>query len=120
MPVTSGIGHLPTPAEALDAMNWPADGGLETVRGPAPAPLPESTPVARPTPPPFAPSPQTDTPVQRIAEPRAERPSIASFFGFGPKVEKQDATPRTEPVPPQEEASDAPKKRGWWQKRADG
>lgn len=118
--MTSGIGHLPTPAEALDAMNWPADGGLETVRGAAPAPLQESTPVARPTPPPFVPSHQTDTPIQRIAEPRPERPSIASFFGFGPKVEKQDATPRTEPVPPQEEVTDAPKKRGWWQKRADG
>jgi hypothetical protein len=72
----------------------------------------------------------------RSSEPRAERSSIATFFGFGPKPEPSKAeapvrseTPATpapapEPAPQpaapvETEASDAPKKRGWWQKRSD-
>ena len=74
----------------------------------------------------------------RSAEPRAERSSIATFFGFGPKPDKPEPQTRAEttarpeapaPVAPEPapqpaspveaEASDAPKKRGWWQKRTD-
>jgi ribonuclease E len=120
--VPSGIGHLPTPAEALDAMNWPADGGLDTIRGIAPEPVhePASAPLARPTSLPTPPSPQADSAIQRTPEPRPERPSIASFFGFGPRIEKHEAAPKPETSAPQEDLAEATKKRGWWQKRADG
>lgn len=117
MAEAGGIGHLPTPAEALDAINWPSEGGLERVDGPAPAPvmrdLPATTLVVEDRSPP-------EEVVVRGAETRQERSSIASFFGFGAKPEKSEPPPRAEVAPPEPEAPDAPKKRGWWQKRADG
>jgi len=55
----------------------------------------------------------------RGTDTRPERSSIASFFGFGAKPERSEPAPRPEPAPLAPEASDGPKKRGWWQKRAD-
>ena len=136
-----GIGNLPTPAEALDAPDWPAPGGF--VRTPGPAP---EQPMPRRSSEPYSSVRTSDAPVPdevqaRAQEPRAERSSIATFFGFGAKPEAQarpevqvrpepparvEAPVRHEPpaptVPaaaPEPEASDAPKKRGWWQKKTD-
>ena len=84
-------------------------------------------------------APVPDEVQARSPEPRAERSSIATFFGFGAKPETQsrpevpvkpevpvpvEAPARHEaPTPPPAvvlpEAADAPKKRGWWQKRTD-
>jgi hypothetical protein len=44
----------------------------------------------------------------RLGEPKQERSSIATFFGFGPKAEE---------VKPAE--TDQPKRKGWWQKQAE-
>lgn len=118
MPEASGIGHLPTPAQALDAINWPADGGLERLEGPAPAPsvprdLPSTPVVIEDRSPP-------QEVVARGSETRTERSSIASFFGFGPKTDKSEPQPIVDVAPPEPDDPSAPKKRGWWQKRADG
>ena len=112
-----GIGHLPTPAEALDAINWPAGGGLERIEGPAPAPVPRDLPATTLVVEDRSPPEEV---VVRAAETRPERSSIASFFGFGAKPEKSEPPPRAEVAAPEPEGPDAPKKRGWWQKRADG
>ena len=96
----SPIGHLPTPAEALDAPDWPAPGGFDTHRGERPAPLPEAPRVnVTPTPKP-GPSPEPEA--------KPERPSIASFFGFGSKPDE----PASAPSEPQ------PERKGWWNKRS--
>ena len=113
----SGIAHLPTPAEALEAVDWPADGGHERLHGAAPEPIaprasePKSQPAAVAV-------PEEVTP--RAADAREGRSSIASFFGFGAKPEKAEPAPKPEPAAAQPEVSDGPKKRGWWQTRADG
>jgi ribonuclease E len=93
----SPIGHLPTPADALDAPDWPATGGFDTQRGerpqahqPAPPPPPKPEPVPEP-------------------EAKPDRPSIASFFGFGPKPEETPAAPPSE---------SRPERKGWWNKRS--
>jgi hypothetical protein len=117
MAEAGGIGHLPTPAEALDAINWPSEGGLERIEGPAPATVPRDLPAATLVVEDRSPPEEV---VVRGAETRQERSSIASFFGFGAKPEKSEPPPRAEVAPPAPEATDAPKKRGWWQKRADG
>jgi ribonuclease E len=93
----SPIGHLPTPAEALDAPDWPATGGFDTRRGERPQADPPR--VAPPLPP--APEPVAES------EAKADRPSIASFFGFGAKPEEQPPAP-SEPKP---------ERKGWWNKR---
>jgi outer membrane biosynthesis protein TonB len=78
----------------------------------------------------------------RAMKPKSERSSIASFFGFGPKADgprtetprpevtrpetAHPETARTEPTPaaelprpPTAPESDQPRKKGWWQKRAE-
>jgi ribonuclease E len=116
----SGIAHLPTPAEAFEAVDWPADGGQERLHGAAPEPtVRRPVDVAAPAAPIEPPSvPEEIAP--RGGDARPERSSIASFFGFGAKPDRSEPAPRPEPAPPAPEASDGPKKRGWWQKRADG
>ncbi len=99
-PAPSPIGHLPTPAEALDAPDWPATGGFDTRRGERPH---HQERAAAPPPPPPKPAPAPEP-----AEPKADRPSIASFFGFNSKPEEQSATP-SEP---------RPERKGWWNKRS--
>ncbi len=95
----SPIGHLPTPAEALNAPDWPATGGFDTRRGERPAPYEQ---------PRSAPPPPKAEPVAEVApEAKAERPSIASLFGFGAKPE--------EATPPNGEPK--PERKGWWNKR---
>ena len=115
----SGIAHLPTPAEAFEAVDWPADGGQERLHGAAPEPIVRrpvdvAVPAAAIEPPAV---PEEIAP--RGTDTRPERSSIASFFGFGAKPERSEPAPRPEPAPQAPEASDGPKKRGWWQKRAD-
>jgi ribonuclease E len=97
----SPIGHLPTPAEALDAPDWPATGGFDTRRGERPQNQPDA-PRANVTPPKPEPAPEPEA--------KPERPSIASFFGFGSKPEEPASTP-SEPQP---------ERKGWWQKRSGG
>jgi hypothetical protein len=45
----------------------------------------------------------------RVEEPKVERSSIASFFGFGAK-------PDETPPPPSEPR---PQRKGWWQRKSD-
>jgi ribonuclease E len=139
-----GIGNLPTPAEALDAPDWPAPGGFARTPGAAP-----DQPTPRRSSEPYSSVRTTEAPIPdevqgRSQEPRAERSSIATFFGFGAKPEKQEVQPRPDvqmrseppihaeapvrretptPTPAavvaEPEAADGPKKRGWWQKKTD-
>ncbi|MFM9864540.1 MAG: ribonuclease E/G [Micropepsaceae bacterium] len=95
----SPIGHLPTPAEAFNAPDWPATGGFDTRRGERPQAHQERVVAPPPPKPETAPEP---------AEPKADRPSIASFFGFGSKSEETPAVP-SEPQP---------ERKGWWNKRS--
>ena len=106
---SSPIGHLPTPAEALEAPEWPRTGGFDTRPGKLPPAArrsesfePYSGLVSQPA----APAVESET---RSSEPKQERSSIATFFGFGPKSE--------EPKPA--EGNENPRK-GWWQKRSEG
>jgi ribonuclease E len=137
----NGIGNLPTPAEALDAPDWPAPGGFART----PGITPDQAAPRRPSEP-YSSVRTTDAPIPdeiqaRSQEPRAERSSIATFFGFGSKPEKTDVQSRPDvPVRPEPsvraepparsesptpapaiepEAANAPKKRGWWQKQTD-
>ncbi len=95
----SPIGHLPTPADAFDAPDWPSTGGYETNRGERP-PMPRNIePPRHATPEPVVPP-----------EPKpAERTSIASLFGFGSKPEEPPAA--NTPNEPK------PERKGWWNKR---
>jgi ribonuclease E len=102
-PQMSPIGRLPTPAEALDAPDWPETGGYDTQPGQRP-------PVARDLPRP----PRPEHRAEQLAtssddakvEAKSDRPSIASFFGFSPKPDDGDSgEPKTE------------RKGGWWQKK---
>ncbi len=103
----SPLGSLPTPAEALDAPDWPASGGFDTQPGERPrqhvskrggdvmeAEGPPKPPQGRdePTPP----------------EAKPERTGIAAFFGFAAKPQNDG------------DATDAKSSRkGWWQRNAD-
>jgi ribonuclease E len=108
----SPLGHLPTPAQALDAPDWPATGGFDTTPGAAPrtydAPRPRREPAVAPREAVYSDAPKADAP--RAEEPKAERSSIASFFGFGAnKPEEGD-----------EGGSDSkPQRKGWWQRKPD-
>jgi ribonuclease E len=100
----SPLGHLPTPAEALDAPDWPATGGYDTRPGaPPPAPPRSFEPPA----PQQRREPEPVPEPPRLEEPRPERPSIASFFGFGSKSD-DGAT-----------AEAKQQRKGWWQKKTD-
>ncbi len=109
-PSSSPIGRLPTPAEALDAPDWPSTGGYDTQPGQRP-------PVAREFEAPRRSSPaqtrgaETETlPPEARPEPKSERPSIASFFGFGAKPDENGGGgDGNEPKPE--------RKGGWWQKK---
>ncbi|MBL9098950.1 MAG: Rne/Rng family ribonuclease [Alphaproteobacteria bacterium] len=112
----SPLGHLPTPAEALEAPDWPSTGGFDTQPG-APPPVPRSFERFDE---PKRPAPRIDerptTFVQpaapempRVEEPKPERTSIASFFGFGAKSEDSPPTP-SEP---------RAQRKGWWQRKPD-
>jgi hypothetical protein len=113
--VHSPIGRLPTPAEALDAPDWPSTGGYDTTPGAAP-PVPRSFEQQprrehKPEPREHKPEPRepamADAPAAaRADEPKQERSSIASFFGFGSKPEE----PAPEPTEPR------PQRKGWWRK----
>jgi hypothetical protein len=103
----SPLGSLPTPAEALDAPDWPAGGGFDTQPGERPrvhvarrGDVMEAEAQKKPTPPREEPS----------TEAKPERTGIAAFFGFSPK-----------PTPAAEgETSDAKASRkGWWQRPVD-
>jgi ribonuclease E len=98
-PQMSPIGRLPTPAEALDAPDWPATGGYDTQPGPRP---PRDLPARQPAPVASGDDVKVDA--------KSERPSIASFFGFGAKTEEASGTDGNEPK--------GERKGGWWQKRS--
>jgi ribonuclease E len=100
-PQGSPLGHLPTPAEALDAPDWPATGGFDTRVG---APPPRSFEAPRREPKAEAPAMTAPLPPD---EPKQERSGIASFF-FGPKVEESESG-----------ADSKPQRKGWWQKKTD-
>jgi ribonuclease E len=117
-PPPSPLGHLPTPAQAFDAPDWPSSGGFDTTPGATPrtydAPRfdqspPRREPVAQPEPA-YSEASKADAP--RADEPKAERSSIASFFGFGT-------------TPPKPEDNDdgggepKPQRKGWWQRKPD-
>ncbi|MEQ1753038.1 MAG: ribonuclease E/G [Micropepsaceae bacterium] len=130
----NGIGNLPTPAEALDAPDWPGTGGFATSPGAVPQATRRQDAFE-----PYSGLRHAEAPVPvelepRASEPKQERASIASFFGFGPKSESK-LEQRPEPRPETrterdtetveeagsaEQDSDQPKKRGWWQKRSEG
>jgi ribonuclease E len=95
----SPIGHLPTPADALEAPDWPSTGGFDTSPGSRPPrPRDIETPPPAVQPQPVEPKP-------------AERPTtIASLFGFGPKAEEPPPSPTPSGEP-------RPERKGWWQKR---
>ncbi|MBP6012162.1 MAG: ribonuclease E/G [Alphaproteobacteria bacterium] len=98
----SPIGHLPTPAQAFEAPDWPSTGGYDTTPGARP-------PVPRDIDQPRYSAPKAEPSEDKPAEPRAERPGIASFFGFGAKPEENGAT--------DESGAPKPERKGWWQKR---
>jgi ribonuclease E len=108
----SPLGHLPTPAQALDAPDWPATGGFDTTPGATPraydALRPRREPAVAPREAVYSDAPKADAP--RAEEPKAERSSIASFFGFGAnKPEEGD-----------DGGSDSkPQRKGWWQRKPD-
>jgi ribonuclease E len=123
-PQASPIGHLPTPAQALEASDWPMTGGFDTLPGEAP-PVPrdlgsphfESVAAA-----PRRGKPEDErgdvlAPVREerasqapaTEEPKQERSTFASFFGFGTKPEDGSATP----------SEARPQRKGWWQRKAD-
>lgn len=119
-PAPSPLGHLPTPAQALDAPDWPGTGGFDTT----PGAVPRSYDAARFDPPPprrepkveqretaYADAPKPEAP-RVVEEPKAERSSIASFFGFGgPKAEEPSEDTAADPKQPQ--------RKGWWQRKPD-
>ena len=101
----SPLGSLPTPADALDAPDWPAGGGFDTLPGERPhvhVP-PRAADVMEAEPP--KPAQQRD---EQTAEPKQERSSIAAFFGFTPK-----------PAAESEPAETKPTRKGWWNRNAD-
>ncbi len=105
-PQMSPIGRLPTPAEALDAPDWPATGGYDTQPGqrpPAVREMARHNPRSDHTPANQASAPSDDT----KSETKSDRPSIASFFGFSSKGD--DDGDSNEPK--------AERKGGWWQKK---
>ena len=130
-----GIGNLPTPAEALDAPDWPATGGISTSPGMQPHASRRNESFE-----PYSGMRTSDVPVPvevatRVPDARQERASIASFFGFGAKAEtKTDAvevTPVTASIgsaEPPSAAGSTPdsslsdesqaKRKGWWQKKS--
>ena len=119
-PAPSPLGHLPTPAQALDAPDWPGTGGFDTT----PGAVPRSYDAPRFDPPPprrepkveqretaYADAPKPEAP-RVVEEPKAERSSIASFFGFGgPKAEEPSEDAAVDPKQPQ--------RKGWWQRKPD-
>jgi ribonuclease E len=144
--VDMGLGGLPTPADALEA-DWPGTGGFATTPGQSPQRRGERSEPYSSMRTSDAPVPVEMAP--RAPEARQERASIASFFGFGPKADaKPDAAeapvpapaaapapaapraPAPAPVQTQAPAAPAtatpapsdnqPKRKGWWQKGAEG
>lgn len=104
-PNGSPIGNLPTPAEALDAPEWPSTGGFDTRPGVMPPAARRQESFE-----PYSGMRTAEVPIPvevepRLGEPKPERSSIASFFGFG-----------TKPEEPKVDTDDLPKRRGWWQK----
>jgi hypothetical protein len=136
---------LPTPADALEA-DWPGTGGFATTPGQSPHRRGERSEPYSSMRTSDAPVPVEMAP--RAPEARQERASIASFFGFGPKADsKPDAAeapapaaapaapaptapraPAPAPVQTQapvaqdapEPSDNQPKRKGWWQKSAEG
>jgi ribonuclease E len=103
--VDVGLGGLPTPAQALDAPDWPATGGFTTTPGQSPQRRSERSE-------PYSSMRTSDAPVPvemapRAPEARQERASIASFFGFGPKADVK-ADPAEAPAPTAPQAAPAP------------
>ncbi|MEQ1866158.1 MAG: Rne/Rng family ribonuclease [Micropepsaceae bacterium] len=104
-PQMSPIGRLPTPAEALDAPDWPETGGYDTQPGQRP-PVVRELPRQQSARSDHKHEQPTASSDDAKAEVKADRPSIASFFGFSPKPDDGDgAEPKTE------------RKGGWWQKK---
>ncbi|MBI1211613.1 MAG: Rne/Rng family ribonuclease [Alphaproteobacteria bacterium] len=103
----SPLGSLPTPADALEAPDWPASGGFDTTPGERPQVHvpPRAVDVMEAEPAKPVTQPRAETPA---LEPKPERSSIAAFFGFTPK-----------PQPEGEGAETKPARRGWWQRDAD-
>jgi len=115
-PAPSPLGHLPTPAQAFDAPDWPASGGFDTTPGATPRaydaprfdqPPPRREPAAQPEPA-FSDASKSDAP--RAEEPKTERSSIASFFGFGATKPEESEDTGGEPKP---------QRKGWWQRKPD-
>ena len=102
-PQSSPLGHLPTPAEALDAPDWPATGGFDTRVG-APPPPARSFDAPRREHHVEAPTMTAPPPAE---EPKQERSGIASFF-FGPKADESESGSESKP-----------QRKGWWQKKTD-
>jgi ribonuclease E len=102
----SPLGSLPTPADALDAPDWPAGGGFDTTPGERPHVHipPRAVDVMEAEPPKPAPQLREEAP----PESKPERSSIAAFFGFTPK-----------PQPESEPTDSKPTRKGWWQRNAD-
>jgi len=104
----SPLGSLPTPADALDAPDWPAGGGFDTLPGERPhvrVPPPRTAELMEAQPPKPAPQLREES---VAVEAKPERSGLAAFFGFTPKPQ-----PETEP-------QDAkPSRKGWWQRPAD-
>ena len=107
----SPLGHLPTPAEALDAPDWPATGGFDTRRG-EPPPVPSFHAPRRDThhetrEPVMSETPKAEPP--RAEEPKPERQGlVAQLLSFATKSDESAGT-----------AEPRPQRKGWWQKRTD-
>jgi hypothetical protein len=118
----SPIGRLPTPAEALDAPDWPSTGGYDTQPGARP-PVARDFEPARKAPerrePERKPQPEPVA-VETRPEPKPDRPSIASFFGFGgTKSEDSGASSTASSANGETTATDSkPDRKGWWQKKS--
>ena len=105
----SPIGRLPTPANALDAPDWPATGGYDTQPGERP-PVSRDVPQRNPRRPDQTQNNQASaTTDEAKPETKSDRPSIASLFGFGPKADSGASVDGNEPK--------AERKGGWWQKK---
>jgi len=102
----SPLGSLPTPAEALDAPDWPASGGFDTQPGERPrvhAPQRGGEVLE-------AEAPKKQPPARREeTAPVESKPSgIAAFFGFATKPQNESDT-----------AESKPSRKGWWQRPGD-
>jgi ribonuclease E len=103
----SPLGSLPTPAEALDAPDWPASGGFDTQPGERPrSHVPRRGGDVMEADAPKVPAQSREEPASGESKP--ERSGLAAFFGFAAKPQAEN-----------DGSDQRPSRKGWWQRNAD-